>query len=74
MNFWETLKSKLTSRKFIIAVSGFISGVIIAASGNVTEGVYTIIGSVVGYLIAEGYIDGKKIKQQTEEILDEIEK
>lgn len=57
----RTLMKKLTSRKFIVSVSGIISGIVLIASGSTTEGVTAVIASVVAYLIAEGYIDAKAV-------------
>ena len=62
----KNLKTKLTSRKFLIAVSGIVSGIVLIASGNATEGMGAVIASVLGYLIAEGYIDGKAVKAVAE--------
>lgn len=62
---------KLTSRKFLIAIAGIISGIALVYSGNVDEGVATIIASVLGYLAAEGYIDAKAVKAALEESADE---
>lgn len=70
---------KLTSRKFIVSVSGIISGIVLIASGNTTEGVTAVIASVAAYLIAEGYIDAKavdvadKVIEETKDKLDEQE-
>lgn len=58
MNF----KEKLTSRKFLVAVAGIISGIALFASGNVNEGVTAIVASVVAYLAAEGIIDLAAVK------------
>ena len=58
----KNLKKKLSSRKFLVAVSGIVSGIVLIASGNATEGASAIVASVLGYLIAEGYIDAKAIK------------
>lgn len=55
-------KRKLTSRKFWVAVAGFISGMIIAFGGN-SEIAETVSGcvlsgaAVIGYLIGEGLAD-----------------
>ena len=62
----KTLKTKLTSRKFIIAAAGVVSGIVLIASGNVTEGVTSIIASVVAYLAAEGLVDMAAVKKQSE--------
>lgn len=53
---------KLTSRKFWIAVSGFVSGLILAMKGDAetAETVAALIlqgASVLGYLLAEGLSD-----------------
>lgn len=68
------MKAKLMSRKLWVALIGVITGIALAVSGTTTEGVATVIASVLGYLIAEGYIDGKAVGtviDQVEEKLDE---
>ncbi len=62
----KTLKTKLTSRKFLMAVAGVVSGIVLILNGNAREGVSAVIASVLGYLIAEGYIDAKALKAATE--------
>lgn len=58
----ENIIRKLTSRKFWVAVAGFVSGLIIAFDGD-AETAETISGlilqgaSVLGYLLAEGLAD-----------------
>ena len=53
---------KLTSRKFWVAVAGFVSGLIVAFDGD-AETAETISGlilqgaSVLGYILAEGLAD-----------------
>lgn len=53
---------KLTSRKFWVALAGFISGLIIAFGGG-EESAATVSGvilqgaAVIGYLLAEGLTD-----------------
>ena len=72
----KDIKSKLTSRKFLVAVAGIVSGVVLIANGSTTEGVATVIASVIAYLAAEGYIDAAAVKQTTdkiEEAVDEAE-
>ena len=56
-------KRKLTSRKFWVAVAGFVSGLILAFGGteNAAETVSGCIlsgAAVVGYVIGEGLADG----------------
>lgn len=55
-------KRKLTSRKFWIAVAGFVSGLIIAFTGDETtattvSGCVMSAASVIGYMIGEGLAD-----------------
>lgn len=72
----QDLKTKLTSRKFLVAVAGIASGIVLIANGSTTEGVATVIASVIAYLAAEGYIDAKAVKATTdkiEEAVDEVE-
>lgn len=55
-------KKKLTSRKFWLAVTGFVAGVILAFNGS-AETAETVTGcimsgaSVVAYIIGEGMAD-----------------
>lgn len=53
---------KLTSRKFWVAVAGFVSGLIIAFTGDETtattvSGCVMSAASVIGYMIGEGLAD-----------------
>ena len=55
-------KRKLTSRKFWVAVAGFVSGLIIAFTGDETtattvSGCVMSAASVIGYMIGEGLAD-----------------
>ena len=58
----ENIIRKLTSRKFWVAIAGFVSGMIIAFDGA-AETAETISGlilqgaSVLGFLLAEGLAD-----------------
>lgn len=68
------MKEKLMSRKLWVALIGVITGITLIVSGTTTEGVATLITSVLGYLIAEGYIDGKAVSaviDQVDDTLDE---
>ena len=56
------MKAKLTSRKLWVAIAGIISGIILMVNGNTVEGASTLVASVVGYLLAEGFIDAKRVK------------
>ena len=69
----KSLKTKLTSRKFLVAVAGIISGIVLIVNGNTTEGVSAVIASVIGYLVAEGYVDAKAVKVATEEVNEAVD-
>lgn len=62
-----SFKEKITSRKFLVAVAGIISGIALVAGGSVNEGVTTIVASVVAYLAAEGIIDLAAVRNFTED-------
>lgn len=57
-------KRKLTSRKFWLAVAGFVTGVVLIFTEGITEetskGVVMALGSVVAYIVGEGIADGGK--------------
>ena len=69
----NTFLKKLTSRKFLVAVAGIISGIVLVVNGGTTEGVGAIIASVLGYLAAEGYIDAKAVQQVADKVEDSVE-
>ena len=64
------MKAKLTSRKLWVAIAGIISGIVLMMNGNTVEGASTLVASVVGYLLAEGFIDAKRVKT----VIDSAEK
>ena len=64
------MKAKLTSRKLWVAIAGIISGIVLMVNGNTVEGASTLVASVVGYLLAEGFIDAKRVKT----VIDSTEK
>ena len=64
---------KITSRKFITAMLGIVTGV--AVLFGVDEGVITTVAgavmataSAVSYILAEGRIDAERIKNAAEQI------
>ena len=63
----ESVLKKVSSRKFIVAVSGVVSGIVLVANGSSTEGVTAIVTSVVAYLAAEGLVDMAAVKKQSED-------
>lgn len=67
--------TKLTSRKFIACIAGVVTGIALIVSGSTVEGTASVIASVVGYIVAEGYVDGKAVKNTIEisqDVLDEV--
>lgn len=58
----KSLKQKFTSRKFIVCLTGILTGIGVAISGGMVEGVSTVLVSMITYLIAEGYIDAKALE------------
>ena len=49
----------LLSRKFLTAIIGIITGSVTIIQGDVIVGASLIAISIIGYLIAEGYVDAK---------------
>lgn len=74
------MKQKLTSRKFWMAIAGFISGIlmIFGYSDGAVEtisGAVVTLGSAVGYMIAEAKADSANIKtvfEQSGEITSQL--
>ena len=66
----KDIKSKLTSRKFLVAVAGIVSGVVLIAGGSTAEGATMIATSVVAYLAAEGIIDMAAVKNAADDMDD----
>ena len=65
---------KLKSRKFLACIAGVATGIALIISGNTVEGASTVITSIVAYIVAEGYIDSKAVKntiEATQKVLDE---
>jgi proteasome assembly chaperone (PAC2) family protein len=69
----ENFKRKITSRKLWAAIVGFASGIYLLTQSEITAGVALMISSVVGYLAAEGYVDGKAAQTVIEVIQDVAE-
>ncbi len=60
-------KQKLSSRKFWMAVVGFVTALLITIGvkdGTVTQVASTITagGTLIAYIVAEGYADAKRIE------------
>lgn len=63
-------KTKLTSRKFWLAIVGFIAPLAIAfgvseAQASEIAGIIMSGASVVAYIIGEGFADGKRAENTT---------
>lgn len=67
----KSLKQKFTSRKFIVCLTGILTGIGVAISGGVVEGVSTVLVSMITYLIAEGYIDAKAL-DVSDNVIEEV--
>ena len=66
---------KLKSRKFLACIAGVATGIALIATGKTIEGAASVIASVVGYIAAEGYVDGKAVKNTiniTQDVLDAV--
>lgn len=66
------IKKKLTSRKFWVAVAGFVAGLIVAFGGNdataeTVSGCILSGASVIGYMIGEGLADSNITTTDDEE-------
>lgn len=64
----EQIFRKLTSRKFWVALSGIVAGLVMMfgyaeTSAETISGAILAIGSAVGYMMAEGIVDAKNIGQ-----------
>lgn len=65
------MKAKLTSRKLWVAIAGIISGIVLIVNGNTVEGTSTLVASIVGYLLAEGFIDATRVKTVIDSIKED---
>lgn len=59
---------KFLSRKFLVALSGVITGIILLLEGNTAEGISSLVVSIGGYLAAEGMIDAQSVKAAAEKV------
>ena len=67
--------SKFTSRKFLAAIAGILTGIALIISGNTVEGASAVMTAIVAYIVAEGYVDGKAVKNTIEisqDVLDNV--
>lgn len=64
-------KRKLTSRKFWMAVAGFVTSILVMfkVDGEISTQITTAImgfGCVIAYIFAEGWTDGKSVTAKDE--------
>ena len=74
----KTFASKLTSRKFLAALAGLVSGlamvfgldesIITQVSGAVVS-----VASVVAYIVAEGRVDAAAVGQAAEDVAEAVD-
>ena len=64
---------KLTSRKFLTALAGLITGILLILSGETTEGTASVICAVISYCASEGYVDAKRLMLEMEKQTDKEE-
>lgn len=67
--------NKFTSRKFLASVAGVLTGIALIVSGNIIEGASAVITSIVAYIVAEGYVDGKAVQNTiklSQDVLDNV--
>ncbi|NGQ95519.1 hypothetical protein G3578_10175 [Brevibacillus sp. SYP-B805] len=62
-------KAKLSSRKLWLALSGFVTSVLVlfgTDADTITKvtAMITALGSVVAYILAEGYVDAERTKNE----------
>ena len=67
------MAEKLTSRKFLTALAGLITGILLIISGDTTEGTASVICAVISYCASEGYVDAKRIMLEMEKQIDKGE-
>lgn len=73
----QSIGKSFTSRKFLLALVGIITGIVTILEGEMTAGAGLIGSSIIAYLIAEGMIDvqyAKEVTKTTSEVLETISK
>ena len=71
MEILKILLTKLSSRKFLVAAGGIVSGILLIVNNEITEGTTLICTAVISYLAAEGFIDLETVKGDREKYDDE---
>lgn len=72
------MKTKLTSRKFWVAVAGIVSGILMIfgysdSSVETISGAVITVGSAIAYIIAEGVIDSKRAAESVEAVIEAVD-
>lgn len=65
-------KQKLTSRKFWAALIGFVTTILVALNCTELEveqtaAILSASGTLIAYILAEGYVDAKRIEEEKKE-------
>lgn len=74
----EKLISKMTSRKFLTCIAGFVMGLCICfgideGTISIIAGAVTSVASVVSYIMTEGKIDAEAVGNAAGAVKDAIE-
>lgn len=74
----ETLKKKLTSRKFWAAVAGLVAGLAMVFGLdetviNTVAGAVVSVASVIAYIVTEGKVDAEGVKTAVESVQEVVE-
>lgn len=73
----KTFLNKLTSRKFLAALSGIVLGIaiIFGVDGDtvtVVAGAITSLASTISYIVAEGKVDANRVKNTIQEVQEAV--
>ena len=74
----DIFKRKLSSRKFLAAITGVLMGIAMVFGLdenviNTVSGAILAVGSIVSYIVAEGRIDAARVKDAVEKVQDVVE-
>lgn len=74
----KTLKDKLTSRKFLAALAGLVSGLAMVFGLDESiisqvSGAVVSVASVIAYIITEGKIDTAAVGQAAEDVAEAVD-
>lgn len=75
---WNDIVRKLTSRKFLVAVAGIVTGIALAMGADADK-IQTISGAVItvitggAYIFAEAFVDAKREEVEVIEVVDDEE-